>query len=486
MSAPEVIASEAPPTEAPSLPPLSTLTARARREPRAGLDLSKHIRAAAACDPLRYNGKVVQVVGLTIESQGPSCQVGEVCKVHTRGGRAIPAEVVGFRQERVVLMPLGDMSGIEPGCEVVSTGDPLLVPVGRALLGRVLDGLGRPMDGLEPPDCDQLYPVTASPPDPLRRRRIAEPLELGIRAIDGVLTVGKGQRIGIFSGAGVGKSTLLGMIARNTRAEVNVIGLVGERGREVREFIERDLGEEGLRRSVVVCATSDAPAVVRLKAAMTATTVAEFFRDQGVDVILMMDSVTRVAFAQREMGLALGEPPATRGYTPSVFAMLPRLLERSGCSDRGAITGLYTVLVEGDDMTEPVADQVKSILDGHIVLSRELAEQNHYPSIDILQSVSRSMPDITTREHREAANRARDVLATHREAQDLINIGAYVPGSNPKIDHARAMIDRVRQYLRQDVNVKSAAEEATEELLLLLGDGVPGQSGTRGGLSLAG
>jgi len=483
MSAPEVIASEA---AASGPPPLPTVPRGIRQGTRAGLDLSRHIRAVAGCDPLRYNGKVVQVVGLTIESQGPSCQVGEICRVHTRAGRAIPAEVVGFRQERVVLMPLGDMSGIEAGCEVVSTGDPLLVPVSRALLGRVLDGLGRPMDGLDSPECDQLYPVTASPPDPLRRQRITEPLELGIRAIDGVLTVGKGQRIGIFSGAGVGKSTLLGMIARNTRAEVNVIGLVGERGREVREFIERDLGEEGLRRSVVVCATSDMPAVVRLKAAMAATTVAEFFRDEGLDVILMMDSVTRVAFAQREMGLAVGEPPATRGYTPSVFAMLPRLLERSGCSDRGTITGLYTVLVEGDDMTEPVADQVKSILDGHIVLSRELAEQNHYPSVDILQSVSRSMPDITTKEHRESANRARDVLATHREAQDLISIGAYVPGSNPKIDHARAMIDRVRDYLKQDVAEKSTAEEARDGLLALLGDGLPGVSGTRGGVGIEG
>jgi flagellum-specific ATP synthase len=422
---------------------------------------------------MRHNGKVSQVVGLTIEALGPSCQVGEICHIHTRHHGALPAEVVGFRSEHVVLMPLGDMSGIEPGCEVVSTGRPLLVPVGWELLGRVLDGLGRPMDDREAPDCDEFYPVTADPPSPLTRDRINERLHLGVRAIDGVLTVGKGQRMGIFAGSGVGKSTLLGMIARNTEANVNVIGLVGERGREVREFIERDLGEEGLARSVVICSTSYMPAVVRLKAAMVATTVAEFFRDQGIDVMLMMDSVTRVAMAQREVGLAIGEPPATRGYTPSVFAMLPKLLERSGCSTEGAITGLYTVLVEGDDMNEPVADQVRSILDGHIVLSRELAAQNHYPSIDILQSVSRTMPDITNREHREAANRARDVLATYREAQDLINIGAYVPGSNPRIDYARSIIDDVRDYLTQGIEEKTDEREAEEKLVDLLGEEPP-------------
>ncbi len=443
----------------------------AAQHPFPRIDLSPYLQAVGRCDTLRYNGRVVQVVGVTVESRGPSCQVGDLCHIHTRAGREIPAEVVGFRDERVVLMPLGYMRGVEAGCEVISTGRTVRVPVGPELLGRVLDGMGNPLDGLEPPECADSYPVIAEPPSPLSRKRIDEPLELGVRALDGILSVGKGQRLGIFAGSGVGKSTLLGMIARNTAAEVNVIGLVGERGREVREFIERDLGEEGLKRSVVICATSDTPAVVRLKAALAATSVAEYFRDQGIDVILMMDSVTRVAMAQREIGLAVGEPPATRGYPPSVFSMLPQLLERSGCSSRGAITALYTILVDGDDMTEPIADQVRSILDGHVVLSRDLAAQNHYPAIDILQSVSRTMPDITDKAHREAANRARDVLATYQEAEDLINIGAYVPGSNPRIDYARSMIDRVRAYLKQDVDERVAYRESVDALLDLLGEG---------------
>jgi flagellum-specific ATP synthase len=435
------------------------------------IDLSTHLRAIRTCDTMRYNGKVQQVVGVTIESQGPSCQVGDLCHVVTRQGREIPAEVVGFRDARVVLMPLSHTRGIEAGCDVVATGRTVQVPVGPALLGRVLDALGNPLDDRDPPECDHFYPVAADPPPALSRQRIAEPLELGVRALDGTLTVGKGQRIGIFSGSGVGKSTLLGMIARNTSAQVNVIGLVGERGREVREFIEKDLGEEGLARSVVICATSDTPAVMRLKAAMAATSVAEYFRDQGIDVILMMDSVTRVAMAQREIGLAVGEPPATRGYPPSVFAMLPQLLERSGCSARGAITGIYTVLVDGDDMTEPIADQVRSILDGHVVLTRELADRNHFPAVDVLRSISRVMPDIVEREHRECAGRLRDVLATYREAEDLINIGAYVPGSNPSIDYARSMIDRVRSYLVQGIDEASTLPEAIDGLLGLLGDG---------------
>ncbi len=442
------------------------------------IDLSTHVRAVRTCDALRYNGKVQQVVGVTIESQGPSCQVGDLCHIVTRHGREIPAEVVGFRDARVVLMPLSHTRGVEAGCDVVSTGRTVQVPVGPALLGRVLDALGNPLDGREPPECDQFYPVAAEPPPPLSRKRIEDPLELGVRVLDGTLTVGKGQRIGIFAGSGVGKSTLLGMIARNTSAQVNVIGLVGERGREVREFIERDLGEEGLSRSVVICATSDTPAVMRLKAAMAATSVAEYFRDQGIDVILMMDSVTRVAMAQREIGLAVGEPPATRGYPPSVFSMLPQLLERSGCSARGAVTGIYTVLVDGDDMTEPIADQVRSILDGHVVLTRELADRNHFPAVDVLRSVSRAMPDIVAREHRECAGRARDVLATYREAEDLINIGAYVPGSNPSIDYARSMIDRIRAYLVQGIDERSSLGEAIDGLVGLLGDGGYGAQAT--------
>jgi flagellum-specific ATP synthase len=453
-------------------PPNGSATSVREYVPFPRIDLGAHIRAVHSCDPLRYNGKVLQVVGVTIESQGPSCQVGDLCYIVTRAGREIPAEVVGFRDARVVLMPLSHTRGVEAGCDVVSTGRSLQVPVGPELLGRVLDALGNPLDGRDPPECTEFYPVSAEPPSPLSRRRIEEPLELGVRAMDGLLTVGKGQRIGIFAGSGVGKSTLLGMIARNTSAPINVIGLVGERGREVREFIERDLGEEGLARSVVICATSDTPAVMRLKAAMAATSVAEYFRDQGTDVILMMDSVTRIAMAQREIGLAVGEPPATRGYPPSVFSMLPQLLERSGCGTHGAITGIYTVLVDGDDMTEPIADQVRSILDGHVVLSRELADRNHYPAIDVLASVSRAMSDIVDRHHRECAGRARDVLATYREAEDLINIGAYVPGSNPSIDYARSMIGRVRAYLIQGMEERSTLEEAVEGLLALMGDGI--------------
>jgi flagellum-specific ATP synthase len=338
------------------------------------------------------------------------------------------------------------------------------VPVGPELLGRVLDGLGQPLDGRPVPETAQEASVHAKPPSPLKRARITQPLELGVRAIDGVLTVGRGQRIGIFSGAGVGKSTMLGMIARNTAAAVSVIALVGERGREVREFIERDLGDEGLSRSVVVCATSDAPAVVRLKAAFAATTIAEYFRDLGEDVVLMMDSITRLAMAQREIGLAIGEPPATRGYTPSVFAMLPRLLERSGCSDTGTITALYTILVEGDDLNEPVSDQARSILDGHIVLARALAEREHYPAVDVLQSVSRAMPDITPEPQRQAVGRLREVLSTYRDAEDLINIGAYVPGSNPRIDYAKGMIDRVNGFLKQGIDEKSRFTETVAQL----------------------
>ncbi len=393
---------------------------------------------------------------MLVESHGPACSVGEICIIECgRNEPNVEAEVVGFRENRTLLMPFGSVQNIRPDCRVVATGCQLKVPVGRSLLGRVLDGLGRPIDNNGPLVCEHQRQVSADPPHPLNRRRISEPLSLGVRAIDGILTVGRGQRMGIFAGSGVGKSTLLGMMARNTAADVNVITLVGERGREVRDFIEKDLGEEGLRRSVVVVATSDTVPVARLRAAQVGTCIAEYFRDMGLDVLLMMDSVTRVAWAQREIGLASGEPPTTRGYTPSVFAVLPSLLERSGTSANGSITGLYTVLVEGDDMNEPVADTVRGILDGHIVLSRNLAAKNHYPAIDVLSSVSRLMPEITSREQRDRAGQLRDVLSTYKDAEDLINIGAYAAGSNPKIDYAISKIDTANAFLRQQVDEQS-------------------------------
>ncbi len=434
-------------------------------------DLSAARERLRLLDPIKVHGRVQQVIGLVIESVGPAARVGEVCEIHFQRTRPpIFAEVVGFRQNRVLLMPLGEMEGITPGSLAVATGMVHKVPVGECLLGRVLDGLGRPMDGGPPVWSDVLYPVHRQPPNALARKRITDAISLGVRAIDGLLTVGKGQRIGIFAGSGVGKSTLLGMIARYTSADVNVIALTGERGREVREFIEEDLGEEGLKRSVVVVATSDQPALLRIKAAMVATTIAEYFRDQGLDVLLMMDSVTRLALAQREVGLAIGEPPATRGYTPSVFAMLPRLLERAGTSDRGTITGLYTVLVEADDMNEPVADTVRGILDGHIVLSRALAHRNHYPAIDVLASVSRVMPQITDAQHQQAAAQVRQVLANYTEAEDLINIGAYQQGSNPDIDDALRYIDKVRAFLQQGKQEGCPLDETIQQLKTLFAE----------------
>jgi flagellum-specific ATP synthase len=417
------------------------------------IDFAKFTSSIRNKSLIKQNGRVTQVVGLVIESRGPAAQVGELCYIHiSRTEPPVAAEVVGFKDDRVLLMPLGDMTGIKPGSEIIASGRSLSVNVGDALLGRVIDGLGNPMDGKGPLFSEADYPLHNMPSDPLTRKRIKEHLPLGVRAIDGLLTVGRGQRIGIFAGSGVGKSTLLGMIARNTEADVNVIGLIGERGREVRDFIEKDLGEEGLARSVVVVATSDKPALIRLKGAFTATAIAEYFRDCNRDVMLMMDSVTRFAMAQREVGLAIGEPPATRGYTPSVFALLPKLLERSGTSDLGTITGLYTVLVEADDMNEPIADAVRGILDGHIVLSRRLAAMNHYPAIDILQSVSRVMPEIVEKNHKAASSQLRDSLATFREAEDLINIGAYVAGSNPRIDYAIKHIEAINSFLKQLVD----------------------------------
>lgn len=434
------------------------------------LSLKRYRTTVSRLDTVRMNGRVAQVVGVLVESRGPACGVGEICEIHS--GRTSPpmlAEVVGFRESRTLLMPFGSMDDIRPGSEVIATGTSLRVAVGRQLLGRILDGFGRPMDSKGPIDAEAEVRVAASPPHPLKRPRISERLSLGVRAIDGLLTVGKGQRIGIFAGSGVGKSTLLGMIARNTSADVNVIALMGERGREVRDFLEKDLGEEGLARSVLVVATSDQVPVARLRGAQVATGVAEYFRDQGLDVLLMMDSVTRIAWAQREIGLASGEPPTTRGYTPSVFAVLPQLLERSGTSSKGSITGLYTVLVEGDDMNEPVADTVRGILDGHIVLRRDLAARNHYPAIDVLSSVSRLMPEVADAEHRRWAGELRDVLATYKSSEDLINIGAYAHGSNPKIDHAISKIDQATAFLRQRVEERSGFEMTRAALAAVFG-----------------
>jgi flagellum-specific ATP synthase len=435
------------------------------------LDLGPARRRLRDLDPYRLNGRVSELIGLIVESRGPEAGVGERCEIllpgHRTGRPPLQAEVVGFREGRTLLMPLGEAAGIAPGQTVVAAGGSVRVDLGEGLLGRVLDGLGRPVDGRPAPRVEARRPVDASPPDPLSRPPISTPLPLGVRAIDALMPCGRGQRLGIFAGSGVGKSTTLGMMARGTAADVNVIALVGERGREVREFIEGDLGPEGLARSVVVVATSDQPALVRIKAAFVATTIAEFFRDRGADVLLMMDSVTRLATAQREVGLAIGEPPATRGYTPSVFALLPRLLERAGTSAAGTITGLYTVLVEGDDMNEPVADAVRSILDGHIVLSRELAHRHHYPAVDVLHSVSRLAPQLLSEEHLDAGGRLRELMAAHRRAEDLIAIGAYVPGSDPRVDEAREKHDAIAAFLRQGVRDPYSREEALDRLLAL-------------------
>ena len=419
-----------------------------------------------AVAPIRANGRVKKVVGLVIEASGPASQIGCVCDIATEGGTgSVSAEVLGFKEDSVLLMPLEDIRSLGPGCKVVARKDTAHVGVGKALLGRVIDGLGHPIDGKGPIAVDDQYPIYANPMNPLLRNRIQQPLDLGIRAINGLLTVGCGQRMGIFAGSGVGKSVLLGMIAKRTSAEVNVIALIGERGRELNEFIQKDLGEEGLKKSVVVVATSDHLPLVRLRGGFIATAIAEYFRDQGNHVNLMMDSVTRLAMAQREIGLSLGEPPTTKGYTPSVFSLLPKLLERAGTSShRGTITGLYTVLVEGDDMNEPIADAARSILDGHIVLTRELANQNHYPAIDILKSISRVMEDITDLDHKHLAGRIKELLATYRKAEDLINIGAYAAGSNPNIDHAIEMIEPINRYLRQGIQETATFEGSLDAL----------------------
>ncbi|MGN0155960.1 MAG: flagellar protein export ATPase FliI [Lachnospiraceae bacterium] len=410
-------------------------------------------------------GKIVNVVGLTIESAGPDAKLGDICYIYPedKSAKPIMAEVVGFKEGKTQLMPYDVTDGIGIGNIVENTGEPLMVQVSDALLGKTLDGLGRPTDGTVITD-GQPYSVEAAPPDPMSRKIIDEVLSLGVKAVDGLLTVGKGQRIGIFAGSGVGKSTLMGMFARNTKADINVIALIGERGREVREFIERDLGEEGMKRSVVVVATSDRPALERNKAAKTATAVAEYFRDQGRDVLLMMDSLTRFSMAQREIGLAGGEPPVSRGYPPSVYSEMPKLLERAGRAASGSITGLYTVLVDGDDFNEPITDTARSILDGHIMLSRKLGHKNHYPAIDVLQSISRCMSQIVSKEHKEAAGRLKNVLATYNESEDLINIGAYKKGSNKNIDYAIEKIDAVNDFLKQDVEAKFDYETTLSQM----------------------
>ncbi len=406
--------------------------------------------AIARTNWIKVTGRVSEVVGLVIESKGPNSRIGDLCLIHTEQDGVVQAEVVGFKGDRVLLMPLGELAGVRAGNLVEATGHCLRVPVGPQLLGRTLDGLGEPMDGKGPLNCDGRYPIIAPAPNPLERQMIDKPFATGVRAIDGMLTVGQGQRVGIFAGSGVGKSTLLGMIARNCDADVNVIALVGERGREVNEFIKHDLGELGLQKSVIICATSEQPALVRIKAALTATAIAEYFRDRGLSVMLMMDSVTRFAMAQREVGLAVGEPPSTKGYTPSVFALLPRLMERAGNSDKGAITALYTVLVEGDDTNEPIADATRSILDGHIVLNRRLTSRGHYPPIDILQSLSRTMPLTCGQKQMLEAREIRELLAAYSDIEDLVSIGAYKEGTKPLADRALRRWGPINEFLKQD------------------------------------
>ena len=429
------------------------------------MDTKRFADKVEKLDLLQVVGKVTQVVGLVVEAQVQGVSISELCRIIVSPDHTVLAEVVGFKEEKVLLMPLGTLDGVKPGSRIYAMGHPIQVKVGPKLLGRVLNGLGEPMDDPSRElEYEEIYTVDNDPPDPVKRPRITEPLRTSVKAIDGLLTLGKGQRIGIFAGSGVGKSTLMGMLARNCDADINVISLVGERGREVKDFIEESLGEEGLARSVVVCATSDQPPVIRLKGAMVGTAIAEYFRDQGKNVLFMMDSVTRFCMAQREIGLATGEPPTTKGYTPSVFAMLPRLMERAGTSEKGSITAIYTVLVEGGDADEPVADAARGILDGHIMLSRDLAAKNHYPCIDVGHSVSRLFSAINSKEHQAAAGKLRETLAQYTEAEDLINIGAYVKGSNPKIDAAIGKIDSVNTLLRQATHDVISYEETVQQI----------------------
>lgn len=435
---------------------MDTLGEPLQKNTMAQFNLSRYFSRLERVEPIKMVGTINRAVGLVIESQGPPIRVGDLCDIvgDTDGG-STAVEVVGFREKTVLSMPLGQLQGVKLGNKIIARHTPAVVRVGPKMLGRVLDGLGNPIDDLGELEFEDEYPLNREPENPLLRENIDQPLGTGIRAIDGILTCGKGQRIGIFGGSGVGKSTTLGMMAKYTSADVNVISLVGERGRELRSFIEKDLGEAGLARSVIVVSTSDNPPLVRIRAALTATAIAEYFKDQGKDVLLVMDSITRFAMAQREVGLAVGEPPASKGYTPSVFALLPKLLERAGnFKGKGSITGFYTVLVEGDDMNDPIADAVRAILDGHIVLSRELASRNHYPCIDVLSSTSRLFGDLADAPHRESAGKLRELLATYKKAEDLINIGAYAKGSNPQVDRAIEKIDAINAFLRQGVSVR--------------------------------
>ena len=435
-----------------------------------GVDFKKYHLALNSSSPISAKGKVTKVVGLVTEAHGPASRLGSICDIYPKGDLPkVKAEVMGFRENRILLMPLGDLRGIGPGSRVVANQQKAQVGVGEGLLGRIIDGLGNPIDGKGCVEIDDMYPLYADPINPLLRRRIRTPLDTGLRSINGLLTIGCGQRMGIFSGSGVGKSVLLGMLARKTKADVNVIALIGERGRELNEFIEKELGREGLERSIVVVATSENPPLIRMRGAFIATAIAEYFRDRGSHVVLMMDSLTRFAMAQREIGLAAGEPPTAKGYTPSVFTVLPKLLERAGtCSGNGTITGLYTVLVEGDDMNEPIADAVRSILDGHIVLSRDLAMQNHYPPIDMLSSISRVMYDISGAAQRANASKLKSVLATYRKAEDLINIGAYAKGSNRHIDYSLERIDAINGYLAQAIEETVSYDESLNQLARIL------------------
>lgn len=417
---------------------------------------------------IKQIGKITEIIGLTIESDGPKSSIGDLCYIYNDyGDKPTMAEVVGFKKDKILLMPLASPDGIRPGALVVNTGSAMKIGVGNQLIGRVLDGLGRPIDTLGDIRFSEYRSTRADAINPLKRKRITDALSLGIKSVDGFATVGKGQRMGIFAGSGVGKSTTLGMMAKNTSADLNVIALIGERGREVKEFIEEILGTEGMKRSIVIAATSEQPSLVKIKAAFVATTIAEYFRDKGMDVLFMLDSVTRIAMAQREVGLAIGEPPATRGYTPSVFAMMPKLMERAGTNEYGTITGLYTVLVEGDDFNEPISDTARSILDGHIVLSRALAHKNHYPAIDVLQSLSRVMGDVTSKEHRNAAGAIRNLMAVYSKNEDLINIGAYVTGSDPVCDKAIMMMNDINNFLMQSTKDKIGYEDTVNNLLQL-------------------
>jgi flagellum-specific ATP synthase len=430
--------------------------------------LSSVQKALSGFYPYKVYGKVNQIVGLVIEGKGPISSVGDAALIYpVDGDQPIDAEVVGFKDGKTLLMPLGDLRGVGIGSRILSKKQAVNTAAGEGLLGRVIDGLGNPMDGKGPIECPDMIPIYRDTVNPMKKKRITEPLDLGVRSMNGLLTCGKGQRIGIFAGSGVGKSVLLGMIARHTEADINVIGLIGERGREVREFIERDLGE-GMERSIIIVATSDQPPLIRVRGAFLTVAIAEYFRDKGANVLLMMDSLTRFSMAQREVGLAIGEPPTSKGYTPSVFSLLTKLLERTGNGeDDGTMTAIYTVLVEGDDLDDPIADSVRSILDGHVVLSRRLSDMNQYPPIDVLRSISRLMKDISSKEQVEYATRIVEILSEYERAEDLINIGAYSPGSNKKIDYAITMVDKVRTFLAQKVDQKVTLEDAFNSMKIL-------------------